>query len=268
VTPTARNATRTQRDEDVVEDVHPFLHGPCTVAVSAGRNELRGLLAELFEAEIPIGEEAPSVTARGTSTRRGGGSPFGKRAIERTQRIGGERGISKAGSGAAVTGRSCGVYAREHGVAVAVGREQHDPLPIATGGAFVPEPARPRVVVHLAGLDGAFECLAISVRDHQYRTASRILRDDGHEAVAFVEVQRRKVEHQVPPLWMPSRDRISAARAALVATTPAPPKADARPHQSVKTPPASVMTGSKAAASHGERIGSVISSARPVATSR
>jgi len=54
---------------------------------------------------------------------------------------------------------------------------------------------------------------------------------------------------------------------AFVATAPSL-NAVARPLQSVNTPPASSTATCSAAASHGERLPSAISSARPIATSR
>ena len=127
------------------------------------------------------------------------------------------------------------------------------------------------VVLGIERLDHAFARLT--------EQAGAILRHDGHEPTALREIELLDVEHKgthgvthtdTPAAGSRGSTRYSrtmSPSAALVAMT-SPPNAVSRPRQSVKRPPASVISGYIAAASHGLTMSSIMASARPVATNR
>src|SRR6266498_6006328 len=102
--------------------------------------------------------------------------------------------------------------------------------------------------MHLARAQRLLERFAIGVRDHQHPSAHRVLRHDDNHATLTVESQRINIEFPHYDL-APRSFRASSASAAFVAIA-SPPNGVALPFQSVKTPPASVMIGMSAAASH------------------
>ena len=56
-----RAADRVQRDDRMVDQISGFLGGLCTIAIGAGGDELRGLLAKLLETKVAVAGEPSRV---------------------------------------------------------------------------------------------------------------------------------------------------------------------------------------------------------------
>ena len=188
-----RDARRARGDERMEDEVGG-LRGDRQVVVAGRRDgELRRLLAELLQPQVPVVEQVAHVARR----RCGDLAPTAlDQPVEPPEDAGGGRLGVEAARRTRVAGRTDRCDHREDGVTVAVGHEGDDALDVAGGRALVPRPTRPRPVVHLAGVERRLERLSVGVGDHEDRAVDGVDRDHGDEPAALVEVERVEVERR------------------------------------------------------------------------
>ncbi len=162
----------------MIDEIGRFARQPALILACRGDDGLDRFFADfLRDFRDTLAEKAGSVGA-------GRAAP---RAVVNGAREPGQdasRGIPETGWRPGVTGGALLPDDVEHGIPVAVDADIFDHLLVSRGFALAPEdPAAAAVVVRLAGLSRAGQCLAIGVGDHQHLAGQGALSDDGDESV-------------------------------------------------------------------------------------
>ena len=123
-----------ERHENVIDEVGRFFGRARRIAVGHRRDEFGGLLTDLLQAEVSVGEQPTGVSAATTL-----GSATRDRPIESRQLIAGQ--VPEAADGARMTRGPGRPNASQHGVSVAIGGQLDHLLDISAGGSLVPRTA-------------------------------------------------------------------------------------------------------------------------------
>src|SRR3954468_19504655 len=189
-----RQASRGQQHVEVIEHVGGLLAHALVRLVPRGPGALLALLLHLGPREGGIGKQA-----RRVALARARAPPLGDRPLEHRQclvRRPPELAVVEARALARVTGRTAGLDEREQRVGIAVVAQLADRLDVAAGLTLVPQLAsRAAPEPGLAARLGAFERLAVHVREREHLTGVPVLDDDRREA-ALVEGDRVGVHHR------------------------------------------------------------------------